>query len=93
MSQVMYKGTVKWFNAVKGFGFIGSNNNTTDWPHEDKSKDIFVHYTGISDSGYKKLNDADEVEFCVEEGNGSRLQAIQVVNLTNDENKSAARSH
>ncbi len=54
----MVKGTVKWFNASKGFGFIS---------REDGS-DVFVHYSSIQDNGYKSLSEGDSVSFDVEEG-------------------------
>lgn len=62
------KGTVKWFNATKGFGFI-----TTE-----EGKDVFVHFSAIKMDGYKSLNDLDEVEFEVTEGEKGP-QAINVV--------------
>ena len=55
----MSTGTVKWFNADKGFGFI-----TPD----DGSKDLFVHHSEIQMSGYKTLNDGQQVEFDVGQG-------------------------
>jgi CspA family cold shock protein len=48
------KGTVKWFNNEKGFGFI---------TREDGGKDCFVHHTAIQGEGYKSLNEGDRVEF------------------------------
>ena len=48
------KGTVKWFNSEKGYGFITP---------EDGSKDLFVHHTGIQMDGYKTLNENQQVEF------------------------------
>ncbi len=48
------KGTVKWFNAQKGYGFITP---------EDGSKDLFVHHSGIQMDGYKTLNENQQVEF------------------------------
>ncbi len=53
------RGTVKWFNDAKGFGFIAP---------EDNGKDIFVHFSGINGKGHKKLEEGDEVEFIVETG-------------------------
>lgn len=53
------KGTVKWFNAEKGFGFITP---------EGGAKDCFVHHTAIQGDGYKSLNDGEEVEFDVVQG-------------------------
>ena len=47
------KGTVKWFNSGKGYGFI-----TTE-----EGKDIFVHFSSITGDGYKSLNEGDKVEF------------------------------
>lgn len=50
----MSTGTVKWFNEEKGFGFITS---------DESNKDIFVHFSGIASSGFKKLNEGAKVEF------------------------------
>lgn len=55
----MAKGTVKWFNDSKGFGFI-----TPD----DGSKDCFVHHTAILGEGFKSLKEGDKVEFEVTQG-------------------------
>ena len=52
-------GTVKWFNAEKGFGFISRG---------DGEKDCFVHHSAIQGSGYKSLNEGDKVEFDVVQG-------------------------
>jgi len=53
-------GTVKWFDAGKGFGFISP---------EDGSKDVFVHHSSIkSDGGYASLNEGQRVTFNVEQG-------------------------
>jgi CspA family cold shock protein len=48
-----YKGTVKWFNNVKGYGFLGY----------DGGKDVFVHFSSIQRDGYKSLKDGEEVLF------------------------------
>jgi CspA family cold shock protein len=52
------KGVVKWFNNAKGYGFIGRS----DGP------DVFVHYSAISAEGYKSLQEGDQVEFEIAEG-------------------------
>ena len=52
------KGTVKWFNNAKGYGFIGR----ADGP------DVFVHYSAITSEGYKSLQEGDPVEFEITEG-------------------------
>ncbi|MHA1285652.1 MAG: cold-shock protein, partial [Promethearchaeota archaeon] len=66
----MVKGTVKWFNSRKGYGFISS----------DEGNDVFVHYTALvgDDDEYKTLNEDDKVEFEVVEGQKG-LQASNVV--------------
>ena len=51
-------GTVKWFNATKGFGFIEREND----------KDVFVHYSEISGDGYRSLEEGQRVEFTVVDG-------------------------
>ena len=53
------KGTVKWFNNAKGFGFIG---------REDGNPDVFVHYSAIVNDGYKSLQEGDQVEFEIVDG-------------------------
>ena len=50
----MNKGTVKWFNSQKGFGFITNDENGTD---------IFVHFSGISSNGFKSLDEGQAVTF------------------------------
>ena len=53
-------GTVKWFDATKGFGFISP---------EDGSKDVFVHHSSISNGGgYASLNEGQKVSFSIEQG-------------------------
>ena len=64
----MAKGTVKWFNETKGFGFITS----------EESGDVFVHYSSISGNGFKSLVEGDEVSFDIEKG-PKGLKAINVV--------------
>ena len=55
----MPQGTVKWFNAEKGFGFIAP---------EDGSADVFVHYTEIQGSGFRTLEENQRVQFDIEQG-------------------------
>ncbi|MCR5742803.1 MAG: cold-shock protein [Lachnospiraceae bacterium] len=62
-------GTVKWFNASKGYGFI------TD---DEDGKDIFVHFSGIAKEGYKTLEDGQKVSYDTAEGN----RGLQAVNVT-----------
>ncbi len=54
----MAEGVVKWFNNSKGFGFI----------EQEGGKDVFVHHTGISGTGFKSLNEGDRVSFDIEDG-------------------------
>ena len=63
----MEKGTVKWFNGTKGYGFI----------KRDSKEDVFVHYKSIVGDGFKSLNEGDQVEFEVETG-PKGLQAANV---------------
>jgi cold shock protein len=60
-------GTVKWFNATKGFGFIARENG----------EDVFVHHTAIEASGYRTLEEGAKVSFVVKKG-PKGLQAEQV---------------
>ncbi len=55
----MAKGTVKWFNDAKGFGFIQA---------EGKDADIFVHYSAVKAEGFRSLKEGEEVEFELIEG-------------------------
>jgi CspA family cold shock protein len=51
------RGTVKWFNNSKGYGFIA----------RDGGKDVFVHFSAIQTEGYKSLSEGDQVEFVIED--------------------------
>ncbi len=55
----MNKGTVKWFNAEKGFGFITADNG----------KDVFVHFSSIQGNGFKSLEEGQQVSFEITQGN------------------------
>jgi CspA family cold shock protein len=58
VNQGMIKGTVKWFNERKGFGFLS----------RDEGDDVFVHYSNIQSSGFKNLTEGQPVQFEVEDG-------------------------
>ena len=64
------QGTVKWFNASKGFGFI----------QRQSAEDVFVHFSAIQSEGYKSLNEGQAVEFDVTKG-PKGLQAANVAAL------------
>ena len=65
----MAAGRVKWFNAEKGFGFIECEGQP----------DVFAHYSAIKATGFRKLNEGDEVEFDIEPGkNGRGPQAANI---------------
>jgi CspA family cold shock protein len=62
------KGTVKWFNAAKGFGFI----------QRESGEDVFVHFSAIQASGYRSLDEGSKVEFEVLNG----PKGLQAANVT-----------
>ena len=66
----MNKGTVKWFNNQKGYGFIS----------DEQGNDVFVHYSGIAAEGFKSLEEGQAVEFEVTEAEKGP-QAVNVVRL------------
>jgi CspA family cold shock protein len=66
--QVKEQGTVKWFNASKGFGFI----------QRQTGEDVFVHFSAIAMDGYKSLNEGQAVEFEVKKG----PKGLQAENVT-----------
>ena len=61
-------GTVKWFNARKGYGFIG----------REGGEDVFVHFSAIEMEGYRRLDEGQNVEFSIEEG----PKGIQAASVT-----------
>ncbi len=63
-------GTVKWFNASKGYGFIA----------REDGKDVFVHFSAIQSEGYRSLNEGERVEFSVE-NSPKGPQAVNVVKM------------
>jgi CspA family cold shock protein len=64
------QGTVKWFNAGKGYGFIS----------REDGEDVFVHYSSLQSDGYRSLDEGQRVEFSVERG-PKGVQASNVVTL------------
>ncbi|MCA9883698.1 MAG: cold shock domain-containing protein [Anaerolineae bacterium] len=64
------QGTVKWFNADKGYGFIT----------QESGSDLFVHYSEIQGNGFRSLNEGDRVEFEITEGRkGKQASAVTVM--------------
>ncbi len=72
-------GTVKWFSAPKGYGFILRPNG----------EEVFVHYSNIEMEGYRKIEEGAEVEFELKEG-PKGLQALEVVRIQPQSNGTAA---
>ena len=67
----MSQGSVKWFNGEKGFGFIAQDGG---------GPDVFVHYSEISGSGYKSLDEGQRVEFEVGQGQkGPQAQSVRAI--------------
>ncbi|MYF40968.1 MAG: cold-shock protein [Rhodothermaceae bacterium] len=65
------QGTVKWFSAEKGYGFIHRDNG---------DKDVFVHYSEVNKEGYKSLDEGQRVEFDVTRGNkGFQAQSVDLL--------------
>jgi CspA family cold shock protein len=67
----MTTGTVKWFNAQKGYGFIQP---------DDGSKDVFVHISAVERSGLGRLNDGQKVSYDIERGQQGKSSAVNLQN-------------
>jgi len=67
--HTMANGTVKWFNATKGFGFIAPANG---------NKDVFVHISAMERAGIRQLNDGQAVTFDIEAGRDGRESAVNL---------------
>jgi CspA family cold shock protein len=68
--MAQHRGTIKWFNNAKGYGFIG----------REDAPDLFVHYSSVQQEGYKSLREGDEIEFDVVQGSdGPRANQVVIV--------------
>ena len=65
----MASGTVKWFNATKGFGFIQPDDGT---------KDVFVHISAVERAGLRSLVDGQKLTFTIEQGNNGKSSATDL---------------
>ena len=78
----MNKGTVKWFNASKGYGFITRDN----------AADIFVHYSAVQQEGYRSLREGQTVEYTVAQGlKGIQAEDVVVIKQPDRDLKKKAR--
>jgi len=68
MNEERFTGTVKWFNAAKGYGFI----------EREGGPDVFVHFSAITSEGFRSLQQGQQVEFSIEEG----PKGLQAANVT-----------
>jgi cold shock protein len=69
--EIMAQGTVKWFNAEKGYGFISTDNG---------GGDVFVHFSAIQAEGYRSLEENQRVEFEVARGpKGPQAESVRVI--------------
>lgn len=66
----MSQGTVKWFNATKGYGFIQPDNG---------DKDVFVHISAVEKAGIRQLNEGQKVTFDLERGQQGKVSATNLV--------------
>ncbi|KAK7410580.1 hypothetical protein VNO78_01473 [Psophocarpus tetragonolobus] len=77
-----FSGTVKWFNAQKGFGFITPQDGTDD---------LFVHFTSIRSDGYRSLSEGQSVEFLIDYGDDGRTMAVDVTSSVRPRRPAAGR--
>jgi len=69
MGDIMSEGTVKWFNSIKGFGFIQP---------EDGSADVFVHISAVERSGMGNISEGQKLSYEVERGKTGKLAAVNL---------------